>query len=435
MADPKPTDALLEMEKTLKGMEESIGKKVAELEASGKTASETITAYKAELEDVKKSIKEVAEQLKERNLSSLPGVDIGKEKFSLQMYIRGIYNERNKISNPWGASGLEKKAIDEIMARRTSQQSDDPEYGGYLIPSEVSSEIMDMAVAQMPLLGMGVTILKGLHGELSFPYVSSRSTGYWVGEEGKPTLSNVKFGRVKLARKKCGAFTKITKDLVYQTRGVADAFIKEALATDLAIKQHDGLINGTGGDNQPKGIFNWSGTTAITEETNGLRLGFDGMAKMIQKLEEANYLQDGGSYAFLTSPTVKWGLRRQTVLYATGGDNIPLFANSFKPFLSDADIEAMLGYPVKTTTQVSKTLTKGSSTTCSAAMFGNWKKVIVGQWRDFVMNVSDVASDGSNGSAMLEDQFYVVCFNSIDLAMPRPEAFVVRKDAETSAIV
>jgi hypothetical protein len=46
----------------------------------------------------------------------------------------------------------------------------------------------------------------------------------------------------------------------------------------------------------------------------------------------------------------------------------------------------------------------------------------MGIWRDFVLKVSDVASDGASGSAMLDDQIYIVAFQEFDTQLMRETA-------------
>ena len=53
-------------------------------------------------------------------------------------------------------------------------------------------------------------------------------------------------------------------------------------------------------------------------------------------------------------------------------------------------------------------------------------------WRDLIIKVSDVASDGSTGSAFLDDQIYIVLFQEFDTALMRETAMTQAKGAETT---
>jgi hypothetical protein len=87
-------------------------------------------------------------------------------------------------------------------------------------------------------------------------------------------------------------------------------------------------------------------------------------------------------------------------------------------------------YPIGVTTQVEK-YTVGTSTTSTKVLFGNMRYFYVGMWRDLVIKVSDVAGDGSTGSAFTEDQLYVVAFQECDSQMVRPTAITIAGGAET----
>ncbi len=438
-------DIMLKMSETLTNMEKEVGKKVAGLEATGKNTSEEISGLKKVLEEVKEEVASVQKQIIEKKKMALPGLQEGKEIFSLQMYIQAQHNIMRSVSDPWKNSGIEYEACKQWKERAGAQSVTEPTSGGYLIGEEVSKEVMDLAVAQMPIYGLGVTRYAGLVGDFSIPRKTSKPTAYWIGEAGKPTLSQTSLGKIFLRRKKIGAFAKVTKDLIYQSRGVADTMIKQDLAEALALGMHNAFINGTGTNFQPLGLLNLTANTAtvpgyttITEQTNGAVLKFDGAIRMIQALAEANYLKDSGKFGFLANPTVKYGLARQNVEMYSGQSNangLPIFAPALGlPFLTDAEIDAKVRYPFKTTTQISKTLTKGTSTTCSSLIFGDWANMAIAEWLGFELKVSDQAGDGSTGSAFLDDEMYMVAFQSVDCGYPRPESFVIRKDLETSGL-
>jgi HK97 family phage major capsid protein len=435
-------DMLKKLESTIVEVKDKLQTKMVELEGNQKSSSEDRDSIKKSLELVSSELKAVQKQMAERNLNSLPGLQEGKEQFSLQMYVQALHRIKQGASEPWKFSGIEKEALDNIMKKRTVHTADEPTTGGYLIPEEVAQEIIPLADAQMPIMNMGVTYFKGLHGDFSLPKETQRLTIYSLGENEKPTISNAKMGKVTFRKKKIGAFLKITKDLVYQTRGVADAWLKNRLAQDMALGEHNLLLNGKGSDSEPKGILTYAADdtnfTVTTAETNGARFKFDKAATMIQNLDEANEIMDASKVAFLTRPMVKWGLKRQTVLqYSTqaAADGQPIFANSMAvPFLTDAQVDSLLGYAMKTTTHIGKTNTQGTSSTCSSVILGDWSRFGVARWRDFELKVSDIAGDGSTGSAFLDDEFYIVAFNSIDCNFLRQSAFTVIKDCETSGL-
>ena len=289
----------------------------------------------------------------------------------------------------------------------------------------------------MPILQMpGVMRLNGLFGDLPVPRVTSRNTGYHVGENAKPTESNAALALEWLRPKKVGGFTKQSNRLLWQSRGIADTLIKQLLSEAVAIEQHAKLCTGSGSESQPLGVFSTGNMTTTlagaTINLIGTALKTDDLIEMAQALAAVNEQRDTPTYAALTHPNVAYGLLRQMVkTYAAQNrkDAMPLPFGSLGPTMKG--IEEYCGYTIKHSTHVPATDASGSSTTCSRFLYGDWSKYWYATWRDPIFRVSDVASDGSTGSAFLDDQLYMVMFLEYDAKIMRSSAFALKTGIET----
>ena len=433
-------NALKTMETSLKTYIDKSEKSLSDIQVSSKVTTEQLDAFKKDMTEARNELKDVQKQLYTHTKNHVAGAvreDHPEKGFTLQGYIGARWRLARGFSEKeaWRGAEIEKEVLDTIAKQRgesvnkTAMQVSDPEYGGYLvIPEELSNQVVDLMVAKMPLLTeLKSRVFKGLLTDFAIPQKTSKPTGYWVGETGKPTETATKLGKVYLRKKKVGAFAKVTKDLIYQSRGTAEEMIKDDLAEALSLTAHAGLVTGTGGNFQPLGLLNdTANTTSAPTAINNI-LKFDDFANQIEQLANANYYYKGGNFSFLTHPGVLWSLKRQTVAQYSAQaarDAQPVFAFIGKALLDNDDIESQLGHPVYDSTH----MTVNSSGYYSVA-FGDWNQHGIGMWRDFELNISAVAGDGATGSAFLDDEVYIVAFQTIDRCWLRPQAFCIRSDA------
>lgn len=410
---------------------------------SEKTDGE-ITTLKTSLEELDNSIKEIQENVEKAAKAHIPGLsdELKKQKFDFGAFCNAALKTSKGIQEEkaWVGAEFEKEVLDEHaktmgpLLGRKDMIAGDGTQGGYLIPEEVTSELVGLTIAKMPILELGVTKLEGLFGDLPIPRQTGRPTGYWVGETEAPTESDATFNEFTLRPKKAGAFTKYSKRLAYQTKGTADSIIRESITDALALVVHEGLLQGTGSDSQPKGVLIQTGyTTTPNQSTTAARFRIDKAASMIQAIDVANELVPNGNFGFIMRPEVIGGMRRERVPQFTGqpiGQGQPIAVADI--LMSNEMLEQRVGYAFKTTTQLSNTQTRGNSSSSSTVIFGNWKQFFVGFWRGMEIKVSDIASDASGNSAFLKDQFYIVAFQEIDSNVGRVSAFTIVEDAETN---
>jgi HK97 family phage major capsid protein len=438
---------LREFKDTLTEWQGAIQKQVTDLlKVSGDNAETARKVLETELDTVKKALNSVNEQMKTLNVRHVPGLDKKEaSKFDFGMVVKALYLEATGQADPWKEAGLEKEmSMESMKLRDKANDTTTGASGGFLISDEVSTSFIDMVMQGMPLQELGMNIVKGLVGELPVPKKTSRTQGYMVGENGKPAESAVQYGEVILRPKKGAAFSKQSNRLIYQSRGVSDKIVKDDLMYVMQRLLTTQALGGVGSGKQVKGLYQFSGdmttssvalaATGTGLATGGGRFKIDDAGLMIDDIECVDEDKTpGAKMGFLMHPRVKNGMKRERVQFYSGqaaSSGMPILPMNL--LMNDKVLSDQIGQKIATTTLVPNNETLGSSSTCSSVMYGNWDLFWMGMWRDLIIKVSDVAGDGSTGSAFLDDQLYIVIFQEFDTALMRPAAFTRAVGAETT---
>ena len=285
--------------------------------------------------------------------------------------------------------------------------------GGYTVATDLlSANFIDLLRNKAVVMGLGTQMLTGLQGNIAIPRATGGATAYWVAESGSPTESAAAFDQVTMSGKTVGAFSDISRKLLLQSSIDVEGYVRNDLATVLALAIDSAAIEGTGSSNQPTGILNTSGIGSVAGGTNGAAPTYANIVGLETEVAQDN--ADVGSLSYLTNTKVR-GKLKQTYTNSTYGE-IPVFG---------AD-GTMNGYNVAVTNQVPSNLTKGTaSSVCSAIIFGNFADLIVGMWGSLDLMV-DPYTASTSGTVR------VVALQDLDIAVRHPESFAAMKDALTT---
>ena len=145
-----------------------------------------------------------------------------------------------------------------------------------------------------------------------------------------------------------------------------ESFVRNDLATVLALAIDLAAINGSGSNNQPTGILNTSGIGSVAGGTNGLAPAWSHLVDLESAVSIAN--ADVGTLGYLTNAKVRGKLKQTSKVSGQNG------------FIWEAGNTPVNGYMAGVSNQVPSNLTKGSSSgVCSAILFGNFADLIIGQ--------------------------------------------------------
>ena len=451
--DPKELQALKDLHANLI---KQVNDAMAASKAQGMTEENPL--YKkmaADLADAQKGLNSAVEQIKELKAKHIPGSEGSVEKFSFLNVTRALANIHNGHSDPWNraGAGLEKELMDARaqMVQKTAATAPGSNLG-YLIPMEPQAEIVNLAIANMPVMKFNVKKLIGLTGDVSIARLTTRGLSYHVGENAPPAAAaNNAVGQIVMRPREAAGYTVVTDTLLQQTNNAAEALCREQLSLSLALEmEQNGLIGGQGTAFQPLGLLNtvnaalYTASTASKTTTAG-RMTFDDMAAMVGDLESVNELEESNddsitagtspkNMGFLLHPNIRQGIFRDRVRVITGAAfnaGFPIMVGQ-NILMNNQKLQDQIGYPVKTTTLMPTNLTVGGSATTSPVIFGNWRYFYVGFWGDMQIKTSEHASDPAGNSAFLNRLLMILVTQKYDCAVVRPSAFTLATGMEAT---
>ena len=285
--------------------------------------------------------------------------------------------------------------------------------GGNVVATDLlAANFIDLLRNKAVVMGLGTQMLTGLQGNIAIPRQTGGATGYWVAESGSPTEAQQAFDQVTMSPKTLGAFTDISRKLLLQSSIDIETFVRNDLATVLALEIDRAAIHGSGSSNQPTGILATSGIGSVAGGTNGAAPTWANIIGLETEVAQDN--ADIGSLNYLTNSKVR-GKLKGTFTNSTYGE-APIFGLDGR----------MNGYNTAVTNMVSSTLTKGAASgVCSAIIFGNFADLIVGMWGSLDLMV-DPYTASTSGTVR------VVALQDLDIAVRHPESFSAMLDALTA---
>ena len=285
--------------------------------------------------------------------------------------------------------------------------------GGVNIQTSVGS-IIDVLLPRTVLRGLGVQQLSNLVGNLDLPTASTLPTAGWNTENGTATEKSPAFSKVTFSPKRLAAYIQVSNQLMLQSSNSIDAYVRNWLLQAMAQSLEVAAIKG-GGSNEPTGIIANSnvnvvyagGATSNSTNANGAAPVWADVVNLMKAVENAN----GEGVAYLTNPLVKAKLQT-TPRQASGVEG---------NFIWTAGGSELNGYQVATSTLVPSDLSKGTSSTLSAAIFGDFSKMAMASWGGMELTVDPY----SGATAGLTN---VVLNAYMDVNLLQPKAFAVCKD-------
>jgi HK97 family phage major capsid protein len=323
----------------------------------------------------------------ERELSDAYGKSIGRPA-------RGLY-----VPTRIAASGLDTKTGGA---------------GGYTVGTNVPADIIELLRNKLLIAKLGAQFLTGLEGNVSISAQITGATTSWVGQNPGTDVAetNATFGAKNLSPKTLQGTSRISRQLLQQGSPDLEAFVRNDLATGTALAIDAAAIAGTGTQFQPIGLLN-SGIGDVAIGGNGGAPTYDKIVELEDKIANAN--GDAGSLKILTTPTMRTKLRKVEEL---SGSGIPVWQRSAA---SDGSGD-VIGYPGYVSSQVPKTLVKGSSTDCHAIILGDFTQVVIGEW-----GVIDVVLD--QYTPKKQNMVEVTTFQNVDILVRQTACFAAIQDA------
>jgi HK97 family phage major capsid protein len=285
--------------------------------------------------------------------------------------------------------------------------------GGVNIQTNVGG-IIDVLLPATVLNGLGVTRFDNLTGNLDLPQASTQPSAGWNTENGTATEKSPAFGKVSFSPKRLAAFIQVSNQLLRQSSNSIDAYVRQYLINAMAQELEKAAIKG-GGTNEPTGIIGNSNVNVIfaggaasnSTNANGAAVVWADVVNAMKAVENSNAM----GQAYLTNPLVKAALQT-TARQASGVEG---------NFILQSGAGELNGYPLAVTTNVPSNLSKGTSSTLSGMIFGDFSKLAIASWGGMELTVDPFSGATAGLTNMVLNSY-------MDVNLLQPKAFAVCKD-------
>jgi len=276
-------------------------------------------------------------------------------------------------------------------------------FGGNTVATELRDPIDYLR--PMPIVeSLGAVFLTGLSGNVQFPKNNGGVTASWEGEVDEVANTKTAWGKIEMAPRRLAVSVLVSLQNLAQSSFDMEVYTMNEIRKAIENEIDKDALTGT------KGVLNASGTNTVAIGTNGGPLTFPKAIDMETEVYVDN--ANGARMNYVSNSKVR-GKAKQTVLEA--GQASYLLQNN-----------EINGYPFATSNHIPSNLTKGTSSgVCSAVIFGDFSKLVIGQWGFMDLSVDD-KSRKKEGYIEITANVYLDC------ALLEPTAFTVCKDVTTA---
>ncbi len=363
----------------------------------------------------------IAHLLSEKSIETEISEQIKKD-FGNQLGNRGLSGLMVPSDLPFGVKGSRLMAQAEAV-RATSATAYGATVGttggGSLVATTLlAGSFIDVLRAKAKVMALGPTLLSGLVGNVAIPRQDEPSEAYWIDPEGSDAgESEGTFDQVTLTPKTVGARAQYTRQLLLQSTPDVEMLVRNDLSKVLALAIDAASISGTGANGQPTGILNTAGIGSVALGANGGALTIDALIELETSLTEANV--DEENLAYLTNAKQIGALKQ--LKDANGRYLWTQYPGVFgQRTPAPGEIN---GYPVARSNNVPGNLTKGTGTNLSAAIFGNWSDLVIGEWGAIEILPNPYGAGYNSGSIDIR------ALQSVDVKLRHPASFSAITDA------
>jgi len=325
-------------------------------------------------------------------------------QFSLAKFIRGgLYGN-------WSEASLEKREF--IRLNKSTLQGASGPSGGFLVPEETTSAILEQLKAKAIIRALGATVYPMNGDTLHIRRQINSTNVHWVGsaEQATENTTTNLFSRDTLTLKKAIGLVPLDNDLLADASPSVDTIIEQDLVSELGLAEDIAAFEGDG-NKEPLGLYN---DPDITNTVLNDTVTTDDFIDMIDRIESAN----GRYTSWAMHPSLKNYVRK---LKDANGNLIWTEGN-----ISISEPPTLLGIPVAYSTQIDKTVDSAgvldNSGSYTYAVLGSWPDLAIGQkaGQHIELASSDVAED-----AFSQDETWIRAKLRVDYLAKYPACFQV----------
>ena len=302
--------------------------------------------------------------------------------------------------------------------QRDTMQTGQDTLGGNLVDTELrSSEFIDALRNRAMISRLGARMLSGLQGNLDIPRQSGVTTTYWVAEGGTITESNLTIDLISMRPRDLTCLTSVTRRMLMQGSLDVEALIRFDMLQQMALGIDLAAISGTGISNQPLGILNYPGVNSVAIGANGGAPAWSHLVQLETEIAVDN--ADDGTCYYLTNARTRGKLK--TTAKVTGQD---VFLWTDSP--TEKGMGMVNGYGAAVSNQVPSNGTKGSGSSLSSIIFGDFSQLLIGEWGVLEIMPNPYGQGYPSGSVQIRTMV------TVDVVPRRPQYFAVITDVVTT---
>ncbi|UGS36102.1 phage major capsid protein [Capillimicrobium parvum] len=328
-------------------------------------------------------------------------------------------------------SSQPKATLAGVMTKALAEAT--PSAGGYLVPVEVSNEVMQLVRARISVMQMGPRVLN-VAKELDLPAVALGTTAAFVQENARIPVSEPQFSLTpKLKPLQLAALSPVSNRLLHDAQTVPEfeEIIRSDLADAVANRADLAYLQGLGGGTEPLGLRNVSGINVVNLDPTTAPTLLD-FRKVVATLRSRNcpFVKPG----WIMHPDVLSWLEQQT-----DTDGHRLLDGEDLSLDAAGTSGTFLGFRFQTTTRIPTNLTVSSTPGCTYALFGDFNEVWIGEQEGLRLDASDTASyvqtvegEDVHIHAFQFEQTLFKARTAVDICLRRPEWMVAMEGVKVS---
>ena len=202
--------------------------------------------------------------------------------------------------------------------------------GGYLVPEEYDSRLIDVLNEECIMRNLGTKITTS--GERKINIAATKPAASWIEEGGALSFGDATFDQIIMDAYKLHVAIKVTEELLYDNAFQLENYIIQQFGKAIANAEEDAFLNGDG-NHKPTGLLT-TAQTGVT--TSGASITADDLIELVYKLKRP-YRK---SAAFIVNDQTLAAIRKLKDANQ---------AYMWQPSYQMGEPDRLLGYPIHTT--------------------------------------------------------------------------------------
>lgn len=255
-------------------------------------------------------------------------------------HVHGKDSSANVLFNKWLAGGDNAISAEEWKTIRATMSTTTPAEGGYTVPTEVATRLIDALKAYGGMRKVATVVQTDAGNDWSFPTTDGTSEiGEIIGQNTQATGGDPSFGTVPLAIYKFSSkVVAVPFELLQDSAVDIEAFVRQRLAVRVhrITNQKFTIGSGTG---EPKGVVAAAGAGKVGTTGQTLTVTYDDLIDLVHSVDPA--YRELGNCRFMMNDASLKVIRK---LKDTAGR--PIFIPGYDG-LGGTMPDTILGYPVQ----------------------------------------------------------------------------------------